>query len=187
MLGGKLAWFTFPLRGASAYKKINEIHVQRDGVWARKLLASVRQSYGSAPFFKQAYALLEGVVLSEESSLSELAQQSVMAVARYLGLETEFVVSTGRYGNEDLRGTDRVLDICRKERAAQYHNLPGGEALYSVDEFSSAGIKLNFVRPALTEYSRKGVPFTVGLSILDLLMFNDRSATLQLIKGAGSR
>lgn len=187
MLGGRLAWFTFPLRGASAYKKINEIHVQRDGVWARKLLTSVRESYGNAPCFKQAYSLLEEVVLSGESSLSVLAQQSVMAVARYLGIATEFVTSAGRYGNEDLRGPDRVLDICRQERASEYHNLPGGDALYSAEEFSSAGVELKFVRPTLTEYPRKAVPFTPGLSILDLLMFNDRGASLQLIGSAGSR
>lgn len=187
MLAGRVTWFTFPLRGASVHKAINEIHVQRDGVWARKLLKSVRESYGAAPCFEQAFTLLEDVVLSDESSLSVLARQSVMAVAHYLGLGAEFAISTGRYGNEHLRGPDRVLDICRQERASEYHNLPGGEALYSADKFLSAGIELKIMRPTLTEYPQKELPFAPGLSILDLLMFNDRGASLRLIRSAGSQ
>lgn len=185
-LAGKVSWFTLPLCGASQYRKINEIHVQQDASWMRKLLASVKQSYGKAPYFAQAYPLLEDVVLSKETSLSVLAQKSVMVVARYLGLATEFVVSTGQYENEDLRGSDRILDICRQELASEYYNLPGGEALYSSEEFSSAGVELNLMHPRLTEYPQKRVSFTPGLSILDLLMFNDREASIQLIGGVDS-
>lgn len=185
-LSGSVKWITFPVSSASQNKKINELHVQPDGAWRRKLLATVRQSYGKAPYFEQAYALLEDIVLSGETSLSVLARESVIAVARYLGLGTEFVTSTGRYGNEDLRGADRVLDICRQEGAAEYHNLPGGVALYSATEFSDAGVELHFVQPRLAEYSQLEEPFKSGLSILDVLMFNDRVSSLRLLGSADS-
>lgn len=183
-LSGKVSWFTLPLCDASPQRKINELHIHPDGAWRRKLLASARQSYGKAPFFEQAYAMLESIVLSRETSLSVLARESVMAVARYLELGTEFFVSTGRYGNEDLRGSDRILDICRQEQAAEYHNLPGGMALYSAEEFSAAGVELHFVQPELPEYSQLEVPFKPGLSMLDVLMFNDRMSTLRLLGSA---
>lgn len=185
-LSGNVSWFTLPVSGASQNLKINELHVQSDGAWRRKLLASVRQSYGKAPCFDPAYALLADIVLSEEKSLSVLARESVIAVARYLGLGTEFVVSTGRYGNEDLRGADRVLDICRQEGAAEYHNLPGGMALYSTEEFSAAGVELHFMQPRLVEYRQLEEPFKPGLSMLDVLMFNDRVSSLRLLGGADS-
>lgn len=180
-LSGKTDWFTLPLHDASPYKKINEIHVRQDGGWKRKLLASVRQSYGKAPYFKQAYALLESIVLSDETSLSMLARESVIAVACYLGLETEFVISTGRYDNEALRGSDRILDICRQEGATEYHNLPGGMALYSAEKFSTAGVELRFMHPSLIEYHQLEIPFKPSLSILDMLMFNDRVSSLRLL------
>ncbi len=185
-LSGSVSWFTLPVSGASQNRKINELHVQPDGAWRRKLLASVRQSYGKAPCFEPAYALLEDIVLSGETSLSVLAQESVMAVAHYLGLGTEFVISTGRYGNEDLRGSDRILDICRQEQAAEYHNLPGGMALYSAEDFSVAGVELHFVQPELLEYGQLEAPFKPGLSMLDVLMFNDRMSTLRLLGSADS-
>lgn len=180
-LSGKTHWFTLPLHDASPYKKINEIHVRQDGVWKHKLLASVRQSYGKAPYFRQAYALLESIILSDETSLSVLTRESVIAVACYLGLETEFVTSTGRYDNEALRGSDRILDICRQEGATEYHNLPGGMALYSAEKFSTAGVELRFTHTSLMEYPQFEMPFKPSLSILDMLMFNDRASSLRLL------
>lgn len=185
-LSGKVSWFTLPLAGASPNSKINEVHVQPNGTWKRKLLASVRQSYGKAPYFGAAYALLEGIVSSEEPSLSALARESVMATARYLGLDAEFVISTGRYDNENLRGSDRILDICLQEKAVEYHNLPGGMTLYSSKEFASAGVDLHFVQPRLSEYLQLAPPFKPGLSILDVLMFNDRMSSLRLLRRTDS-
>lgn len=183
LLSGGVQWFTFPLSGASSHSKINEIQVQQGDVWRRKLLSSVRQSYGKAKYFAQAYALLEDVVMSGEASMSSLAQRSIVSVASYLGIETKFVSSTGRYRNEGLHGTERVLDICKKEAATEYHNLPGGERLYLEEQFASAGISLFFVRPNLASYIQFSSPFVPALSMLDVLMFNDRAATLRLLDG----
>ena len=185
-LSKQVSWFTFPLCEASANRKINQAHVQPNHTWKRKLLASVTQAYGRAPFFEPAFALLAEIVTSGETSLSALARQSVVSVARYLDLGTEFVVSTGRYGNETLRGAERVLDICRQEGADEYHNLPGGTALYSAEAFSAAGVELRFIEPALAEYDQFDKPFKPGLSILDVLMFNDRDSTLRLLGCARS-
>lgn len=181
-LSGKVGWLTLPARSASPRKKINELHVQIEPTWRRKLLSSVEQSYRHAPCFDQAYPLLEDILLPGETSLSAITRKSITAVAEYLGLETDFVVSTGRYGNEALRGEDRVLDICRQEGATAYYNLPGGAALYSEARFSAAGIALHFIRPRLTEYRQLAAPFKPGLSMLDVLMFNDRASARQLLE-----
>lgn len=180
-LSGQVSWFTLHLQGASPHSKINEVYVQPNGTWRRKLLASVRQSYGRAPCFESAYALLEKIVLSGERSLSSLSRESVMAVADYLGLDTEFAVSTGRYNNENLRASARILDICRQEQALEYHNLPGGMELYSAEELALAGVDLHFVQPKLLEYPQLAAPFKPGLSILDVLMFNDRKSSRRLL------
>lgn len=186
-LSGRTSWFTLPVVGGSSNLKINELEVQAGDVWRRKMLASVKQSYGKAPFFEHAYGLLADLLLSGESSLSEIAQRSVVNVARYIGLTTEFLASSGRYGNEEMCGAERVLDICKRERAVEYHNLPGGRTLYSADEFSAAGVELRFVEPNLTAYRQMAEPFEPGLSMLDVLMFNDRQALLRLLETESAR
>ena len=183
ILSGQVGWLTLPLRGASPHRRINEVEAQLDPTRRRKLLSSVAQSYRKAPHFEQVHALFAGIVQSDDPSLSALARQSVVAVARYLGFSTEFVVSSGRYGNEFLRGTERVLDICRREGATEYHNLPGGKSLYSAAAFADAGIELRFVEPNLSEYRQFDLAFTPGLSIIDVLMFNDRAKSRRLLIG----
>lgn len=183
IISGKVAWFTVPLANASPNKRINEISVQPGRVWKKKILESVKQSYSKAPNFKEIYEIFEAVVMRDNDSLASIAEDSVVAIARYLGLNTEFVVSTCRYANAHLQGVSRVLDICVQEGALEYHNLPGGIDLYSKPDFEAEGIELTFVQPLLTEYSHNSTPFKPGLSIIDLLMFNNRSTSLQLLRG----
>ncbi|MEF3083825.1 WbqC family protein [Luteimonas sp. SMYT11W] len=180
-MSGGVRWFTVHLQAASAHRKINQLHVAPDHFWRRKLLASVSDAYRKAPYFEQAYAMLADVIHSSDTSLSALARSSVIAVARYIGLQTEFVVSTERYGNEYLTGADRVLDICLREGAEEYHNLPGGTGLYAAEKFATSGVTLRFVQPALRPYSQFNRPFQPGLSALDLLMFNDRLSARRLM------
>lgn len=184
-LSGRVGWFTLPLRAASPNRKINELHVLAEATWKRKLLASVHASYRKAPYFEPAFGLLGDVVHSQETSLSALARHSVVAVARYIGLQTEFAVSSERYGNQSLAGAERILDICQREGASEYHNLPGGVGLYSPERFGEASIALHFLQPALTAYSQFNRPFEPGLSVLDVLMFNDRASARRLLGSVG--
>lgn len=180
-ISGRPEWFTLPLQSASPHRRINQIHVVDNPHWRRKLLASISDSYCKAPYFEPTYAMLNELINSGETSLSALARQSVVAVARHVGMDTEFVVSTGRYGNDVLTGVDRVLDICKQEQAGAYHNLPGGKDLYSVDRFAELGIALHFVNPVLAPYEQSNRTFQPGLSALDVLMFNDRASARRLL------
>jgi len=172
LLSGGVHYITIPLSGASAFLKINQIDVQQSDKWRRKILTSVRHSYSKAPNFNVVYDLFSKVLLSDESRISELAKQSIIAVSKYLGLETQFVMSSSIYGNSDLNGVDRILDICQKEKASQYYNLPGGREFYDGKIFEKNGVLLHFTNPRLNTYKQFSEEFYPGLSIVDVLMFN---------------
>lgn len=185
-ISGEVRYFTVPVIAASPNRKINELRVERGGRWRRKLLESVRQSYSEAPHFDQTFAILQDVVNSEEDGIAGMAKSSVISVARHLGLGVAFGDS-GKYGNDHLAGVERVIDICKKERATTYLNLPGGRALYRPEIFSRESIELAFVDPNLAPYPRLGADFKPGLSMLDVLMFNDpASARRLLLPGAAT-
>ena len=76
-----------------------------------------------------------------------------------MGLETEFVTSSRCYGNSDLPGQMRVLDICHREGATLYVNPPSGRGLYDPKSFRDFGIDLRFIvmRPFL--YGQRSKPF----------------------------
>ena len=172
LVNGQAQRITVPLKGASSFKTIAATMVAADRLWREKLLKTLRQAYSKAPHFDQVYALAEGVILSPCSSLAELALGSIKAVANYLLLTTEVRPSSAYYANDSLKGQTRILDICRRENADTYYNLPGGEALYDRAAFSAAGVTLRFIRPGELHYQQFGCAFVPRLSILDVLMFN---------------
>lgn len=182
LLSGEVRYLTIPLAGASSFSKINEVLVQDRQKWARKIVESVRQSYSKAPKLGAVANILLDVLLSEETHISEIAKKSVVAVSKYLELKTEFVMSSSLFGNSELKGVDRVIDICHKENADRYTNLPGGKVLYDGKAFEEKGIALQFIEPELPNYQQSSAEFVPGLSIVDVLMFNDVKAVREMLK-----
>lgn len=186
VLSGAARYFTVPLDGASSFRKISETRAQPPEVWRRKLLESIRQSYSRAPFFSEVFELVENVLGdAAQMRIGEMAKASVVAVARYLGLSTEFVWTSATYRNEYLSGAERVIDICRREAARHYYNLPGGRSLYDPAMFASAGIELHIIDVFLPEYSHGKQPVPQGLSILDVLMWNDVETVSAMVSKSG--
>ena len=85
--------------------------------------------------------------------------------------------------DHDLKGEERVVEICRAMNATHYLNYPiGGVELYSKGSFASAGIALSFLRTENLNYKQFGDRFILNLSIVDVLMFNSIADTKRLIE-----
>jgi hypothetical protein len=183
---GAPAYFTIPLEGASPFMPIDRIETAPRERWLRKLLDSLRHAYGRAPHYEAVMPLVEAVLLPESRSIAGIAKRSVTLVSDYLGLRTAFVDSSRIFRNNALQGAARVLDICCQCGAREYLNLPGGASLYAATEFADRGMTLRFVPVSLVPYRQGAHAFVPGLSILDMLMFNDVPACRELIAAAPS-
>ena len=103
-------------------------------------------------------------------SLSEFIKNSITLVADYLGIKTEIVKSSSLYINKDLKAQSRVIDICKREGADEYINLPGGEGLYRKEDFKKENINLRFIKSDDISYNRQDNLFLPNLSIIDVIM-----------------
>lgn len=74
-----------------------------------------------------------------------------------------------------------ALEAARLLGAETYINAPGGRDLFSPEQFSEAKIELQILEPHLSVYRQGHSAFTPGLSILDLLMWNTPTETLELV------
>jgi hypothetical protein len=171
-LGGEVRYFTVPLAGAGSSLGIRDVRTQPAARWRDKLMESLRHGYARAPHYAAVRQLVGDVLATDTTRIATLAARSVTDTARYLGLDTRFVPSSIVYDNSALKGPARVLDICVRERADHYLNLPGGRALYDPRAFDAAGVTLGFIEPELWPYRQSGADFLPGLSIIDVLMFN---------------
>jgi hypothetical protein len=174
---GNPHWLTLPLARASQNRLINEIEIADDPLWKRKTMRTVELSYQSAPFASQTLPLLSEMLQEAHGSLSIFLFRQLQRLADYIGIPTQIEQTSAIHPKEALTGQRRILDICVREGASTYVNLPGGRKLYDAELFASAGIELLFLDlnlPALTlQNSGQEGPC---LSILDLLMLNSAAA-----------
>ena len=175
LINKKSNLFTVPLDKSSSYTLINEtkINLKFYNIWKVKFLRSLEQSYKKAPYFTEVYNLIENVLqINENDSIGELAVNSIKSVSEYLQLQTEICETSEIYKNKAISGQERVLDICRIEKASQYINPIGGIDLYSKDSFKEKSVVLNFIKSKPITYSQFDNDFSPWLSIIDVLMFN---------------
>jgi hypothetical protein len=184
LANGREYRFTVPLRKVSSFKRINEIEVDPRSFakWLTPFLMTVEQNYRRALYFEPVFELLKGVFAGFEGSIAGLTLRSIMATVKYLELRTPIVGSSGEYGNDQLAGAQRIIDVCKREGADEYVNPIGGCSLYAREEFSAHGIALRFIRSRPVMYPQFGARFTPDLSIIDVMMFNSPGQIGQLLR-----
>lgn len=178
---------TVPLSQASQFKSIATTRIAAAELWQERLLKTLQQGYARAPFFKPVYTLAEEVIKAPSGSLADLALGSIRAVMDHLSLPAKIHASSSNYGNRSLKGAARILDICKRENATAYYNLPGGEALYEPAAFAAEGIELHFIQPGEPRYQQFDCSFVPRLSILDVLMFNAPEKVREFLCCYGTR
>ena len=181
LIDGAPSMFTIPLKEASQNKLIREIDASEDDKWKKKLLKSLEQSYGKAPYFMHAYTLIQEVIFSSENKISSKIVNSLKVISAYLDINTDIVETSTIYNNSFLKGQTRILDICEKEKADCYINPIGGQELYSQELFDKSGIKLKFINSKLLPYKQYNKEFVPWLSIIDVMMFNSSEKIREML------
>lgn len=166
--------FVVPCKKISQNKKINEVQVLFDDKNKQKFLNQLNHSYSKAPYFEDVYFLIESFLSSfTDVFVSQMAIGTVKTVCNYLGIETKFKKSSEFYSEStSLRGSDRILHICKKELAQDYINPIGGKELYDKSVFKKEQIRLNFIKSNKTIYKQYDNDFVPFLSVIDVMMFN---------------
>ena len=89
-----------------------------------------------------------------------------------MSIDTEIIVSSTLSKNNDLRGQEKVIEICHLLSADEYINAIGGQSLYSKEDFEAQGVLLRFLKINKIEYQQFKNVFVPNLSIIDVMMFN---------------
>jgi len=171
---GKDLLITVPVSNASPNNLIKDVRPAVDQRWRHKLQGTLHHCYHEAPFYKTVIDRIMGVFSKDYSDITDLAIESVLMVYTYLDRHLNYVKSSTAF--PDTRGlarADRLIEITRRLGCTQYVNAPGGKALYSKEYFANRGLSLLFIESFLPEYRQFDHPFVPGLSIIDVMMFND--------------
>lgn len=162
--------FTISLNGASQNKLINEITIADDFTKLRK---TIHMAYHKAPYYNDVMALLDKIFSYQSSNLADFIANSIELVCQYLDIQTKIIMSSDIEKDNSLKGQDKILEICKLLNADTYYNAIGGQELYDKSVFEKENIKLCFLKSDIPEYSQYNNNFVPGLSIIDVLMFNN--------------
>lgn len=181
LIDNQVKYFNLPIIGASQNKLINEIEINNDEKLRKKNLKTIEYAYKKAPYFNIVYPLLEKIINCEKNKIPEYIKESFNILCNYLNIKTEFIMSSSLKKNCNLKGQDKILEICRILNCNEYFNAIGGHKIYSYNDFRKNGIQLVFLETKYIKYKQFNNDFKDRLSIIDMIMFNSKENVRKLL------
>lgn len=133
-------------------------------------IKQLHHAYQKAPYFNEVMPVLERALSNPERNVAIYLAQSLQEVARYLQIDTRFLLTSELERDPTLRGQERVIDYCRQLGATHYINAINGRALYDEESFQHDGIALSFLQSDLPAYRQGTDTYLPYMSIIDCMM-----------------
>lgn len=182
LVNGKDLYISVSVKKDSDFLDIMERYLAENWPFERKkILNRISEAYRRAPFFKVAYPLVEKCILHDDFNLFGFIYNSICKIREYLSIPTILVISSSLQIDHRLKSEQKVLAICKYQKAKAYINSIGGLGLYSKDNFKRNGIDLQFLQSNEISYSQYGDTFVPWLSIIDVMMFNSQEQIKELL------
>ncbi|MBN3939338.1 MAG: WbqC family protein [Nostoc sp. NMS9] len=174
--------FTLSIKNDSAFLNINQrFFTENFDRERKKLLNIVELSYRKAPYYSNIKKLLNCILYVDTINISQMITHSLKLICNYLDIGTQFYFSSELNKDNTLKGEQRVISINTCLGSDHYINSIGGEKLYSREVFQKNNIKLSFLQPRFVEYNQFDNQFIPWLSIIDVLMFNDKEKIQKML------
>lgn len=174
--------FTLPVKYAPHSLNINERYFadsfQKD---KKKFLNIVRQSYSKSPYYNKAFPLLEKILNFKSRNVASYTINGLQRISEFMGINTPFIISSNMERNRKLKRENMVVDIVKRLGGSMYINAIGGQVLYTKEFFLKNSINLKFIKMSELVYEQYGNSFVPGLSIIDVLMFNNKREINKLL------
>ncbi|AFO48199.1 hypothetical protein T1E_2351 [Pseudomonas putida DOT-T1E] len=177
-------YISAPLIQSSTTLLTHEAQVNDLKATQRSVLGKLSHYRRKAPYYETVIDLVSQTFSRTTSnSLVHLNIAGLVSVCEYLGLPFNYRVCSAL--DLDLRTVNTpggwAPEICRQLGAKSYLNPVGGRALFDAQDFSRLGIQLQFMQFSGFEYDTNPYTFEPGLSIVDVMMWNEPQRIAQLL------
>lgn len=179
---GKPHWVTLPVAAGAHQLNINQRGYASGAEGPRQFLRCLEAAYRTASNFAEVFDLVRRLLLHENRNVAAFNTHALQAVAKSVGITTPLVLSSEMTKDDSLNGEARVIAICEALGAKRYVNPIGGTALYRQARFAEHGLELCFLQPEPRAYRQFGSVSVPGLSIIDVLMFNDAATVNEMLE-----
>lgn len=183
LINGQAHMFSIPIQDASQNRLIMNTKLCFDNQHRYKFNRLISTTYKKALQFEKVMPLIEEIIDNKTNDLTEFIQFSLIIIKKYLNMKTKILKSSELRKDNSLHAQDKIIEICRCLNADIYINASGGRKLYQTDIFKKQNIDLLFLDPKYEniKYIQFKDQFVENLSIIDVLMFNEKKNVLKLL------
>jgi len=168
--------------GTHSSQQLNEVSLSRDN-WRLKFRNLIYNSYHRTPFYQPHADALLNIIDQDWPSLAGLNLALIDYLKEALGIRTPSKLLSAEEVDFGHRN-EQLINICRHLNADTYFSGQGARAFLDRDQFSQAGIEVEFQDYAPVVYPQIHSPFIPNLSVIDLL-FNTGPQARQYLLGGG--
>lgn len=181
---GEWLYIKAPLSKHSRDTAIKDIALDETTDWRSKIMSQLDVYKKEAPYFTEVSVLVKRAIYAPAKTITELDEQALRLVCEYLEISTP-IKTFSKMGLDVKTPTapdEWALNIClAMGDTDEYWNPPGGKSFFTPKKYSENKIKLAFMSSELCVYPRGRYPFEPGLSIIDVLMFNNKKRVNEML------
>jgi hypothetical protein len=182
LVNGAGAVISLPIKKDSDYLHVKDRFLADTWeVERKKMLNRITESYRKAPHFKETYEILEKCIMFDGRNLFNFILHSIETLIHHLNINTTLIVSSSIPIDHQLKSEEKVMAICKQRQADIYINPIGGLTLYNKESFRMNNLELQFQKSESLSYMQFDNDFIPWLSIIDVLMFNDKYSAQNII------
>jgi hypothetical protein len=152
-------WITVPVEKEN-HKPIKDVQIIYKNNWQKKYLGALKQNYSSSPHFNIIYPIIEDIIMEREGQIiyiSDLNERLLIFIMDCLNI-IKPIIKTSELKEENLKGTDLLVNICKQLNANTYLSGSSGKDYLELNKFGD--IKVMFHEKE------------EGLSAFDYLFYN---------------
>jgi len=169
--GKEAVWISVPVKSKGRFEQpINAVEIDNSTAWRERIWDTVRHAYARAPHFKNFAEEIQRLITGRPyERLMDFNLAWITWFRNHLKIETPMILSS-ELGVEAHKGSDLILAICRRLKADRYLCGPSGKDYLRLENFTAAGVVVewqNFHHPV---YPQLGEGFEPYLSCLDLIL-----------------
>lgn len=162
---------------------IKELEIKNTEPWREKLKAQLQHYKKRAPHYSDCIDVIDTCLAIETDSIVEVNYNILLHTSKYLGINFDCeIYSNMNLTIDEVNAPDEwALNISKVMGATEYINPPGGLEFFNEEKYSKNNIKLTFLGNNCPKYKQRREGFEAGLSIIDIMMFNDVASINNMI------
>lgn len=176
-------YINVPVHKAPRETKIKDIMINHSSNWKDTIFQQLSY-YRKAPNYAFVLDFVMDCLASDAAYLSELNTSILKKGCALLEIDTKITVLSERLPllNDTSAADDWGIEVSKALNATTYINAIGGMDFYDQLKYHANGLDIQFIKTELKPYQQINNAFVPGLSILDVLMFNEPQQVKQMLE-----